>query len=93
MLMLAQGNHVAVVQHQQSSGEVVMSLKSVVQHLKSEIVFYYNLAKDTEGASGIEYAIIAGMAAVALAAFMTPISGSITSIFTSIKAVLPAPAP
>ena len=93
MLMLAQGNHVAAVQHPQSLGEVVMSFKSAVQHIKSEIVFYYNLAKDTEGASGIEYAIIAGMAAVALAAFMTPISGSITTIFNSIKAVLPAPAP
>lgn len=93
MLMLAQGNHVATVQHLQSLGEVVMSFTSAVQHIKSEIVFYYNLAKDTEGASGIEYAIIAGMAAVALAAFMTPISGSITSIFNTIKAVLPAPAP
>lgn len=67
-----------------------MSVAKVVQKIKSEIAFYKSLAKDTEGASGIEYAIIAGMAAVALAAFMTPISGSITSIFNSIKAVLPA---
>ncbi|AHZ69879.1 MULTISPECIES: Flp family type IVb pilin [Pseudomonas] len=70
-----------------------MSLTQFVQRLKSEVVFYINLAKDTEGASGIEYAIIAGMAAVALAAFMEPISGSITSIFTSIEALLTAAAP
>ena len=67
-----------------------MSVAKVVQKIKSEIAFYKSLAKDTEGASGIEYAIIAGMAAVALVAFMEPISGSITSIFNSIKAVLPA---
>jgi len=90
MLMLAKGNHVATVQHPQSLGEVVMSFKSAFQHIKSEIVFYYNLAKDTEGASGIEYAIIAGMAAVALAAFMDPISKAITKVFTSITALFPA---
>ncbi|MCU1763873.1 Flp family type IVb pilin [Pseudomonas sp. 14P_8.1_Bac3] len=65
-----------------------MSFTEVVQKIKSEVVFYIDLAKDTEGASGIEYAIIAGMAAVALAAFMTPISGAITTIFTTIKGAL-----
>jgi len=91
MLVLAKGNHVAVVQHPQSFGEVVMSLKSAVQHIKSEIVFYYNLAKDTEGASGIEYAIIAGLAAVAVGVFMGSITNAFTSLTASIKAVLPGP--
>ncbi len=42
-------------------------------------------AKRTEGASGIEYALIAGMVAVALVAFVTPISESVTTIFGNIK--------
>ncbi|MFP3677916.1 hypothetical protein SB725_12400 [Pseudomonas sp. SIMBA_041] len=91
MLMLAKGNHVATVQHPQSLGEVVMSFKSAFQHIKSEIVFYYNLAKDTEGASGIEYAIIAGLAAVAVGVFMGSITSAFTSLTASIKAVLPGP--
>lgn len=41
--------------------------------------------KRTEGASGIEYALIAGMVAVALVAFVTPISESVTTIFGNIK--------
>ena len=59
-----------------------------VQKIKSEIVYYTNLAKDTEGASGIEYAIIAGMVAVALAAFAGPIATSVTAMFTTIAAAL-----
>ena len=42
-------------------------------------------AKRTEGASGIEYAIIAAMVAIALAAFVTPISAPITTMFTTLK--------
>ncbi|WP_027921868.1 Flp family type IVb pilin [Pseudomonas sp. URMO17WK12:I12] len=68
-----------------------MSFKSAFQHIKSEIVFYYNLAKDTEGASGIEYAIIAGLAAVAVGVFMGSITSAFTSLTASIKAVLPGP--
>ncbi|MQT33344.1 Flp family type IVb pilin [Pseudomonas helleri] len=41
--------------------------------------------KRTEGASGIEYAIIAAMVAIALAAFVTPISAAITTMFTTLK--------
>ncbi|MDR6916961.1 pilus assembly protein Flp/PilA [Pseudomonas sp. 3296] len=66
-----------------------MSFKSAVQHVKSEIVFYYKLAKDTEGASGIEYAIIAGLAAVAVGIFMGSIKDAFASLTASIKAVLP----
>ncbi|MCU1757235.1 MULTISPECIES: Flp family type IVb pilin [Pseudomonas] len=46
----------------------------------------------TEGASGIEYAIIAAMVAIALAAFVTPISGSIDTMFTTIKNAVTKPA-
>ena len=46
----------------------------------------------TEGASGIEYAIIAAMVAIDLAAFVTPISGAISAIFTTIKDAVTKPA-
>jgi len=49
-------------------------------------------AKRTEGASGIEYAIIAAMVAIVLAAFVTPISGSINDMFTTIKDAVTKPA-
>ena len=39
----------------------------------------------TEGASGIEYAIIAAMVAIALAAFVGPISTAIGTMFTTLK--------
>lgn len=45
-------------------------------------------AKRTEGASGIEYALIAGMVAVALVAFVPTISASVTAMFTQIDAAL-----
>lgn len=71
-----------------------MSFTKVVQKIKTEIILFKYLAKDTEGASGIEYAIIAGMAAVALVVFMTPISGAVTDIFTVLKeSLVPTPAP
>ncbi|MFY0729053.1 Flp family type IVb pilin [Pseudomonas sp. NFX15] len=65
-----------------------MSFSKLVQKVKSEIVFYKNLAKDTEGASGIEYALIAGMVAVALVAFVTPISTAVTAMFNKIQGAL-----
>ena len=51
-----------------------MSFIKVVQKIKSEIILFKCLAKDTEGASGIEYAIIAGMVAVAFVVFEGPIA-------------------
>lgn len=45
-----------------------------------------------EGASGIEYAIIAAMIAIALAAFAGPISGAIDTMFTKIKNAVTKPA-
>ncbi|MBK5397826.1 Flp family type IVb pilin [Pseudomonas sp. TH39(2020)] len=65
-----------------------MSFSKLAQKIKSHIVFFKGLAKDTEGASGIEYAIIAGMVAVALAAFVTPISNAVTAMFTTIQGAL-----
>ena len=62
--------------------------KKAVQTIKSQITFYKGLVKDTEGASGIEYAIIAGMVAVALAVFVTPISGAINTMFLAIQTAL-----
>ncbi|MGE8338110.1 Flp family type IVb pilin [Pseudomonas laurylsulfatiphila] len=65
-----------------------MSFSKLVEKVKSGIVFYKNLARDTEGASGIEYAMIAGMVAVALAAFVTPIKTAVTTMFTTISGAL-----
>lgn len=43
---------------------------------------------DEEGASAIEYALIAAMVAIALVAFVQPINLAITGIFTDIQAAL-----
>ena len=43
---------------------------------------------DEEGASAIEYALIAAMVAIALVAFVEPINLAITAIFTDIQAAL-----
>jgi pilus assembly protein Flp/PilA len=92
MLVLALGNHVASVQHPSSSRRNAMSFSKLVQKVKSEIAFYKGLVKDTEGASGIEYAIVAGMAAVVLVTFMTPIAGAVKGIFDIIKlSLVPTP--
>ena len=45
-------------------------------------------AQRTDGASGIEYALIAGMVAVAIIAFVTPIKDAVTTIFSDISAEL-----
>ncbi|WP_415773116.1 Flp family type IVb pilin [Pseudomonas sp. LB3P38] len=61
-----------------------MSFTKIAQKIKSHIAFYKDLAKDTEGASGIEYAIIAAMIAVVIGTFSTTISAAITTTFNSI---------
>lgn len=48
--------------------------------------------RDDEGASAIEYALIAAMVALALVAFVTPIRDALTGIFQQIRDVL-APGP
>ena len=62
-----------------------MSFSKLVEKVKSEIALYKELVKDTEGASGIEYAIAAGMAAVVMVTFMTPIADAVEGIFQIIK--------
>lgn len=44
--------------------------------------------RDEEGASAIEYALIAAMVAIALVTFVTPIRTAITTIFTDIQSAL-----
>jgi len=41
-----------------------------------------------DGASGIEYAVIAAMVAVALTAFVTPISTQVTALMTTIQTAI-----
>lgn len=47
-----------------------------------------NFLRDEEGASAIEYALIAAMVAIALVAFVQPINVAITAIFTDIQGAL-----
>jgi pilus assembly protein Flp/PilA len=44
--------------------------------------------KDEEGASGIEYALVAAMVAVALVTFVPTISKAVGDIFTKIEGAL-----
>ncbi|THF64268.1 Flp family type IVb pilin [Pseudothauera rhizosphaerae] len=44
--------------------------------------------REEEGASAIEYALIAAMVAVALVAFVTPIREAVTAIFEQIQGAL-----
>ncbi|WP_036249208.1 Flp family type IVb pilin [Methylobacter sp. BBA5.1] len=44
--------------------------------------------RDEEGASGIEYALVAAMVAIALVAFVPAISGAIKTIFNQIVVAL-----
>jgi len=45
-------------------------------------------AQRTDGASGIEYALIAGMVAVAIITFVSPIKEAVNAIFSSIQTSL-----
>lgn len=65
-----------------------MLLSRLVQKIKSEIAFYKGLAKDTEGASGIEYAIVAAMVAVVIAGLSAGMGTTITNIFGKITTAL-----
>ena len=62
-----------------------MSFAKLVQKVKSEIAFYKGLAKDTEGASGIEYAIVAAMVAVVLAGYGSDLGDKITEVLDGLK--------
>ena len=50
-----------------------------------------NLYHDEEGASGIEYALIAAMVAVVLSVFVTPVGNAVKGIFQSIQNALVPP--
>ena len=65
-----------------------MSFSKIAQKIKSEIAFYKGLAKDTEGASGIEYAVVAAMVALVIAGLSSGIEGAITTLFNNIKTAL-----
>ena len=65
-----------------------MSFTQLAQKIKSEIAFYKGLAKDTEGASGIEYAVVAAMVALVIAGLSADIETAIKTLFTSIKTAL-----
>lgn len=62
-----------------------MPFSKLVQKVKSKISFFKGQAKDTEGASGIEYAIVAAMVAVVIAGLSTGIGDDITSVFGKIS--------
>ena len=64
-----------------------MSISTLVQKVKLEIVFfsYRRLVRDTEGASGIEYAIVAAMVAVVIAGLSDGLGGDIKAIFGEIS--------
>ena len=57
----------------------------MIAYIKSALV---NFMRDEEGASAIEYALIAAMVAVALVAFITPIRTAVANIFTQIQNAL-----
>lgn len=44
--------------------------------------------RDEEGASAIEYALVAAMVAVALVAFISPVRTAVKNIFTEIQTAL-----
>lgn len=65
-----------------------MSFAKLVQKVKSEIAFYKGLAKDTEGASGIEYAIVATLVAVVIAGYGSGLGDKITALLDGLKGKL-----
>lgn len=49
---------------------------------------FVNFISDEEGASAIEYALLAAMVAIALVTFVQPINTAITTIFTNLQTAL-----
>ncbi len=92
MLMLAQGNYVANAQRLACQRRILMSYSRVVAKIKAEIAFFRGLAKDTEGASAIEYALVVGLVALVVATFGNGIGTQVNEILTTIQTALtPAP--
>lgn len=59
--------------------------KEIAMSLNDAMLKAYIFLKNNDGASGIEYAIIAAMVAVVLAGFTTSISGGVEDIFEKIQ--------
>ncbi len=55
--------------------------------------FFKKWLRNEEGASALEYALMAGMVAVALVAFVTPVRTAVTDIFTAIQTALESAVP
>ena len=51
--------------------------------------FIKRFLRDERGVTAIEYGLIAGIVAVALAASMTTLSGALTNVFSLISGKLP----
>lgn len=60
-----------------------MSITKVIKSIRK-------FCERTDGASGIEYALVAAMVAVAIVAFVPNISTAIQGIFTTIQTALQA---
>ncbi|MBI6953328.1 pilus assembly protein Flp/PilA [Pseudomonas sp. TE6288] len=58
-----------------------MLLQQILLHVKTFL-------QRKDGASGIEYAVIAAMVAVVLAGFVTPISTEVSEIMTKIQTAI-----
>jgi pilus assembly protein Flp/PilA len=52
--------------------------------------FIKSLAADQDGATAIEYGLIAGLIAVAIIAAVTTVGGNLTTLFTNIGTRLPS---
>jgi pilus assembly protein Flp/PilA len=51
-------------------------------------IHFAQFLRDEEGASAIEYALIAAMVAIAIVAFVDPVNEAVTAIFTQIQTAL-----
>ena len=96
---MADGNHAALLLSGARPGarrRSQMFLNTVLKVYVPTQVFLTRqvklFAQRTDGASGIEYALIAGMVAVAIVTFVAPIKSEVVAIFTSIKTALTAAA-
>ena len=53
------------------------------------MTFLRSLAHDTDGATAIEYGLIAGLIAVAIIAAVTLVGGDLSTLFTNVGTALP----
>jgi pilus assembly protein Flp/PilA len=54
------------------------------------MTFLRSLTDDADGATAIEYGLIAGLIAVAIIAAVTLVGGDLTTLFTNVGAALPS---